>query len=164
MPTPNTIVNWNETTPAKTAGYQNGIFQTDGGSPLEKRTVEYSAPYKVIYAQPGAPLFLSTIILISFDEAVTFAANFAAVGTSSGATGFCGTHPAGSFTYTFKKNSSGTVTTIGTLVVSTGGVLTFASTGGLAQSFLVNDVLEITVGSVDPNILDVTMTLPGYRS
>jgi hypothetical protein len=66
------------------------------------------------------------------------------------------TNPAATYTVTFKKNGS----TIGTAVSTTGGVWTFASSGGTSYSFAVGDVID-AYGSGDTTIANFALSLSG---
>ena len=158
MPTPTGIIAFSPSTPAAPTGSKNVTPQTDGGSPLQKFSFNYDATYDVIFAYIGQPPNAYVVQLIAFPIGVTFPANFA------NSVGFCGTNPTATATYTLKKNHSGAVTTVGTVVVSTGGAFTFASTGGAAQSFVAGDVLEILTPVADLTLADVTFTLHGYKT
>lgn len=72
-----------------------------------------------------------------------FPANFA------GSFGSVGVNPSSSSVYTINKNGSA----IGTITISTGGSLTFATTGSSAQAFSVGDRLEFLA----PAIADATL-------
>ena len=140
--------------------WQADAAYTDSLTGLPERDISanYETPFKVVFAYPGIQPGATLIALCCFDVAVSFPANF------SGSKGFCGTNPTATATYTVKKNSGGTVTTIGTVAISTGGAFTFASTGGTLQSFAAGDVLLILTPASDATLADVAMTLAGYRT
>jgi len=110
-------------------------------------------PYDVVFSLPGAP-GLATFLIVNFSRTVKFQANFA------GSTGRVLTNPTATATFTLLKNGVST----GTVVVSTGGVVTFTSTGGNPVTFNSGDYLEITTPSpVDATLNDFEMTLSGTR-
>lgn len=90
-----------------------------------------------------------------FTEGVNFAANFAG---SQGKITSAGTNPAGTFTAIVKKNGA----QVGTMVISTGGAFTFATTGGATVSFSTDDVLEVFGPAVaDSSLLLFAFTFRG---
>lgn len=98
-------------------------------------------------------------LLHTFTEAVDFPANW------GGAQGSVGTNPAASFVLTLSKITAGVSTTVGTITVSTGGVFTFATSGGTAKSFAVGDVLKIVgPNPLDASIANFSATLTGTRA
>lgn len=82
------------------------------------------------------------LMLYTATEALTFEDDFA------GSYGRCGTNPAASFVMDVQKNGS----SVGTVTVSTGGVFTFATTGG-ALSLAAGDQLKV----VGPNPADISI-------
>ncbi len=103
----------------------------------------------------GSPTVGQTVALLGLPIAGLFAANF------SGSVGSVGTNPTATALYTVKKNGS----TIGTISISTGGVLTFATSGGTTQSYAANDRLTIIAPSpVDAALSDVEFILKGTRT
>lgn len=69
------------------------------------------------------------------------------------------TNPAATYTVTLKKNG----TNIGTATASTGGVWTFATSGGTSFSLAVGDTFN-AYGSGDTTIQDFTLTFKGSVS
>ncbi len=111
-------------------------------------------PYDVVCSLPGKPGASATVLLLTFTRAVTFAGNFA------GSAGTVGTNPTATATYTVNKNGS----SIGTVVVSTGGVVTFTTTAGATEFFVSGDRMTITApSSQDSTLADVAITLAGTR-
>jgi len=89
-------------------------------------------------------------------EAFVIPANFA----SPAARGSCGTNPLASYILSVTRNGSA----IGTITISTGGVFTFATSGGIDQAFAAGDVLRITAPAVaDTTIANVAITIRGVR-
>ena len=111
-------------------------------------------PYDVISGLPGKPGASAIVCLMTFTRTVVFAGNFA------GSAGTVGTNPTSTATYTVKKNGS----SIGTVVVSTGGAVTFTTTAGATETFNSGDRLEVDApGSQDATLSDVAFTLSGTR-
>lgn len=110
-------------------------------------------PYHIIFSLPGNPPVI-TFPIETFPITVNFAANFA------GSVGTVGTNPASTAVYTIQKNGG----TVGTVSISTGGVFTFASTGGTAVSFTSGDRMTIIAPNPqDTSLADVAITLVGTR-
>ena len=85
-------------------------------------------------------------------RAFTFAPNFA------GCLAGCGTNPLSNFVMIVQQNG----TNIGTITISSTGVVTFATTGGAAFPVAVGDLIAIIApASGDPNILRVRFSLKG---
>lgn len=131
------------------------------GNPYTLNVPQYAASpsgsYNVAIELLGQPAGSSaTLALFVFTETVNFAANF------GGSVGTVGTNPTGSQTYTVKKNGS----TIGTVTISTGGVVGFTTSGGATESFASGDELTLigTSGSADATLADVSITLQGTRA
>jgi hypothetical protein len=102
-------------------------------------------------AKPDAA---ALVFLLTYPRVVTFAANFA------GSVGTVRVNPTATATYTVKKNGSA----IGTIVVSTAGVVTFTTTGGAAQAFAVGDRMTVEAPSPqDGTLADAAFTLAGTK-
>lgn len=113
-----------------------------------------SKPYDCITSFVGTLPASQVILLVTFDRPVIFQGNFA---TSVGS---CGVNPTATATFAVAKNGSG----IGTVVVSTGGVVSFTSTSGAAQSFGIGDVMQVTgPASPDVTMANVAFTFSGRR-
>lgn len=115
-----------------------------------------SGPYNVAIELIGQPNGGSSVLaFFVFTETVSFEPNW------SGSAGRVGTNPTGAQTYTLEKNGSA----VGTVSISTGGVVTFATSGGTAVSFASGDELTLigTSGSADATLADVSLTLAGTR-
>lgn len=113
-----------------------------------------SQPYDVVCSLPGLPGVGAVILLLTFTRTVVFPGNF------SGSAGTVGTNPTSTATYTVKKNGS----SIGTVVVSTGGSVTFTTTSGATETFNSGDRMVITAPSPqDATLADVAVTLTGTR-
>lgn len=111
-------------------------------------------PYDIPSIFIGQPPASQVLLLLTIARPVSFAANFA------GSTGSVGTNPAATATFTVLKNG----TSIGTASISTGGVVTFTTSGGAAQSFVAGDVLEVTAPATqDTTLANVSITLVGSR-
>ena len=111
-------------------------------------------PYDLLVSQVGQPANGGKVFLLTFVRTVVFPGNF------SGSVGTVGTNPTSTATYTIKKNGS----SVGTIVVSTGGVVTFTSSGGLAVTFNSGDRMEIDAPTPqDATLADIATTLSGTR-
>lgn len=112
--------------------------------------------YNVSIGLIGQPLGGSlTLAIFVFSEAVNFASNW------SGSVGKVGTNPTVAQTWTLQKNGS----SIGTVTISTGGVVGFTTTGGATESFAVDDELAlIGSSSADATLANVSLTLQGTRA
>jgi hypothetical protein len=116
--------------------------------------VPAKSPYDVVVSFVGKPGAAALVFLLTFTRAVAFTGNF------SGSAGTVGTNPTATATYTVAKNGS----SIGTIVVSTGGVVTFTTTSGAAQSFASGDRMTVTApSSQDATLSDAAFTLAGTR-
>jgi len=99
------------------------------------------------------PTVSEVLLRYTFVEAVAYADNFA------GSDGNIAVNPTSSFVLTIARNGS----SIGTITISTGGVFTFATTGG-AESFAVGDEITITAPSpVDVTAASCSFTLKGLK-
>lgn len=110
-------------------------------------------PYDVTFAYAGAPPNATVLQLICFRLPVTMAGNFA------GSVGHCGGNPTSTAVYTVYKNGS----VIGSVTISTGGVFTFATTGGASVSFAAGNTLSVLTPATDATLSSVTMTFAGTR-
>lgn len=134
----------------------NVPYYADDGTLMDSGTAPGggSNPYDVVCSLVGKPDAGATVLELTLTRNVAFSGNF------SGSQGTVGTNPTSTATYTVKKNGS----SIGTAVVSTGGVVTFTTTSGAAQSFVAGDRMTVTApGSQDATLSDVAMTFAGTR-
>lgn len=145
---------FNSSTPAAPMGYQNVKPQTDGGTPVQMVSFYVPAPM-IVFSLQGFPPAVTVFPWICVTRPISFAANFA------GSAGQVLTNPTATATFTVKKISSGTTTTIGTIVVSTGGVVTFTTTSGAVQSLITGDLLTLTTPTADATLQGVAFTLTG---
>jgi hypothetical protein len=108
-------------------------------------------------AVPGKPAASQPVIIYTCAGApITFPANF----TSPSAKGSVGVNPTATATYTVQKNG----VTAGTIVISTLGVFTFATTSGLPFTLNIGDrFTAIAPGTQDATLSDVGFTLLGTR-
>lgn len=110
-------------------------------------------PYDIGVYLPGQPGDNENIMEYRFPRDVEFADDFA------GSYAFIGTNPTSTATYSIKKNGSA----VGTMQVTSGGVVTFNTTGG-ATSFTAGDRLTISAPTPqDATLADVSITLAGAR-
>jgi hypothetical protein len=94
-----------------------------------------------------------------FAFAVNFAANWGVGGTIPPAGGVDG-NPAATATITVKKNS----VTVGTISISTGGALTFATSSGATVSLAAGDVLQFYNQAVaDGSLSGLDIVMVGTR-
>jgi hypothetical protein len=99
------------------------------------------------------PTSSEPLVLYCVPNALKFPADFAG---STGAIAASGTNPAASFVMPVFKNA----TQIGTITISTSGVFSFATTGGLEQLVAANDVIRILGPAIpDTTITNITATL-----
>ena len=116
--------------------------------------VSTAAPYDIASGLAGKPGASALVLIFSAPRAVSFAGNFA------NSKGTAGVNPTVTATYTINKNGSG----IGTIAVSTGGVVTFTTSSGAAQALAIGDRLTVVApSSQDATLADVAFTLAGTR-
>ncbi len=109
------------------------------------------AGYRVVpqYSRVGKPAGGEKVIA-KLRVAGRFLADF------PGAMGSVGGNPTATAVYTVEVG----VTTVGTVTISTGGVFSFATTGGVDQDFAAGDVLTIRAPAVaDATLADITFVL-----
>lgn len=86
---------------------------------------------------------------------------FTIPGNCAGSAGKVGTNPTATAVFAILKNGG----SVGTISISTGGVFTFATTAGAAQSFAVGDVLSVTTPTPqDATLADVGVAFLGTRT
>jgi hypothetical protein len=131
----------------------NGMSVT--GSPVTASgTLAISAVYQLGCFLAGMPAASQMVGVWAFLYAWTLPAN------AAGSSGKCGTNPTSSATYNIKKNGS----TVGTVAISTGGVFTFATTGGTSVSFAAGDTLTLVApSSPDATLSDVQVIFLANR-
>lgn len=101
---------------------------------------------------PTSPLSSEVLLDFISDTAFSLAANLV------GCTASCGTNPAATFVLDVQKNGL----SIGSITISTLGVVTFATTGAAAQAIVIGDVLTVLGPAVaDTNIMRLRFTLQG---
>jgi hypothetical protein len=114
-------------------------------------------PVRLASGVPGKPAAGQEALLFVVDLPIVFPANFTG---STGGFGPNGAHPAATATYIVYRNS----TQIGTAIISTTGVFTFATTGGSQQTANTGDVISaIAPGTQDASMASVTMTFMAFR-
>lgn len=112
-----------------------------------------ASAYRVGFFFTTAPAASEILLLHTFPDDVDFADDFA------DAVADIGTNPAATFNLDVLKNGS----SVGTISISTGGTVTFTTTGG-AVSFVTGDQLRI-VGPASPGTAaNVSVTLKGTLS
>jgi hypothetical protein len=111
-------------------------------------------PYDIASGLPGLPGASALVLIFTATRAITIPANL------SGSTGTVGTNPTSTATYTINKNGS----SIGAVIVSTLGVVTFTTTSGTAKSLASGDRLTVVApGSQDATLADVSFTFACTR-
>jgi hypothetical protein len=101
---------------------------------------------------PGTPTANQLIAKTVIARTITFPANF------STSFGDVGTNPTGAFTITVALQGA----VIGTITVSTGGIFTFATTGGVEIIADAGDVLELEAQTpADATVANISVTLVG---
>ncbi len=119
------------------------------------------APYEASCSFFGAIPYSSELIGAHyFPIATTFLANFAApVGIDGIAGGGCLINPTATFTAIVKKLSGGIQTSIGTMIISTSGDVSFSVT---ATDFAAGDsILFFGPASADASVQDIWWTILG---
>lgn len=112
-----------------------------------------SAPYFIGFFFTTAPTASEVLCLHTFTDTVVFEDEWA------GSIGDVGTNPAGTFTLTVARNG----VTVGTISISTGGVLTFVTTG-TTVTFVSGDQIRVTAQvALDAALANVSITLKGTR-
>lgn len=116
-------------------------------------------PYELSAYVPG--LYANGVLIYRkrFSYAVTFPANWGVGLTDAPAAGVDG-NPTSTATITVKKNS----VTVGTFSISTGGVVTFATTGGATVAFANGDVMQVYNQAVaDGTLAGLDFVMVGTR-
>jgi hypothetical protein len=109
-----------------------------------------------VSAVVGKPAAGQLVLIYTAEATETFPANF----TGPQSYGSVGTNPTATAVYSIFKNA----TNVGTVSVSTSGVFTFATTGGVGFSLNAGDRLTMVApGSQDATLSDVGITLVGTR-
>jgi len=140
-----------DTDPASFSGEASKTVTVNSG----ETGLEFTTPpYDIGMFLPGVPTNSQLLLQYVFDRAVDFPDEFA------GAQGLVGTNPTAIATIDVKKGGS----SIGTISISTGGVVTFVTAGGAVESFVAGDKLElIAQASADATLSDVSITFSGVR-
>ncbi|HNA87302.1 MAG TPA: hypothetical protein PLB04_17135 [Nitrospira sp.] len=114
--------------------------------------------YFVPFGFTTAPTSDEVLLLHTFPVAVTFLDEWL------GAYGNVGTNPASTFTFTVKKRTAaGVLTTVGTITVTSGGVITFA-TSGTTVSFAVGDQIQVIAQNTVETIANASFTFAGTEN
>jgi hypothetical protein len=133
-----------------------GDISTDkltGDFPATRISGTLAAPYDVVSALPGKPGDGAKVALVTFTRTVVFADNF------GGSRGSVGDPPTAEAVYSVLKNG----TAIGTVTISTLGVVTFATTGGQVTYDAADRMLIVAPTPQDATLADVAITLAGMR-
>lgn len=110
-------------------------------------------PVSAVVGKPGAG---QLVLIYTVEATETFPANF----TGPQSYGSAGVNPTATAIYSIFKNASN----VGTVSISTSGVFTFATTGGIGFSLNAGDRLTMVApGSQDATLSDVGITLVGTR-
>lgn len=111
--------------------------------------------YFVPFGFTTAPSSDEVMLLHTFAEAVTFQDEWL------GSYGNVGTLPGSTFTFTVKKRTAaGVLSTVGTISITSGGVITFA-TSGTTVSFAVGDQIQVIAQTTVGTIADASFTFTG---
>ena len=114
--------------------------------------------YFVPFGFTTAPTSDEVLLLHTFPVAVTFLDEWL------GSYGNVGTNPASTFTFTVKKRTAaGVLTTVGTITVTSGGVITFA-TSGTTVSFAVGDQIQVIAQNTVGTIANASFTFAGTEN
>lgn len=141
--TPTSVNLTNGTSLSLTTGVAGILPIANGGT-----GVSTNPPVMLPVSLVGMPGASATVFLFTAPVAISFAGNFA------GSFGSVGVNPTATATYSVKKNGS----SVGTIVISTGGVVTFTTTSGASQSLAAGDVLAV----VGPTSQDATLANGAY--
>lgn len=124
-------------------------------------TAAANSTVALVSSVPGKPAAGQEVMIYVADRNLTIPANFAG---SVGGFGPSGAFPSSSVSYTVKLFHSGAWTTVGTVTVSSAGVFSFATTGGVLFSVVSSDVLSILAPAVQDTVLaSVSMTIQALR-
>jgi len=149
-------------------GILSTLFDSPGTAWADGQIAQYSSslgklirvvdrPIFPVSGVGGKPSAGQLVGIYTAGASFIFPANFA----SPNSYGTVGTNPTATATYSVYKNGS----LIGTIAVSTSGVFTFATSGGVSVTFNAGDRLTIVApGSQDATMQDVGITLVGTRS
>lgn len=124
---------------------------------LAGQTVPATAPvvpYSVPFGFSEIPVSDELLFLHVFAEAVTFADDWA------GSQYYVGSNPSATFVLTIQKNGS----TIGTISVSTGGIATFATSGGSTVCNVGDRLTALAPTTPDISAGNMAFTLKGTRA
>lgn len=123
----------------------------DGLEQLVLRVSARALSYVVPFGFTTAPTASEVMLLHTFADSVTFKQDWA------GSSGKVGVNPAATYSLDVQKNG----VSVGTISISTGGVVTFSS-GGLEVEFAAGDVMEIRGAATAPTSLaNVSVALKG---
>jgi len=137
-----------ETRLCYTDGTANGIIEVGAAG------AGGANPYDVGMFLPGVPTNSQLLLQYVFVRAVDFPDEFV------GSKGLVGTNPTAAATIDVKKNG----TSIGTISITTGGVVTFVTAGAGVENFVAGDKLElIAQASADATLADISITFNGTR-
>jgi hypothetical protein len=117
--------------------------------PAEVQQVPVSFPF-------SGTITATAMVHIPMTMPVTIAAF-----SSANAATYVGANPAATATFTLYKVRSGTATSIGTVQISTSGVITFGGSGD--SNILLGDVLRMT-SPADTTLADVGITVMALRT
>lgn len=114
-----------------------------------------SAPYDVGFYANGLPGDAATVMKFTAARAFTLADNFA------GSVGHVTVNPSLSAAFDVKKNGG----SIGTITVSTLGVVSFSTVGATPETFAIGDRIEVTAPTPqDATLADVSISFAGTRA
>ena len=106
--------------------------------------------YDMRFGFTSTPTSTQVLETVPIPRDIEIPANMAA------SVGIVGTNPTSSFVMTLKDDGS----TIGTVTISTGGVFTFATSGGSAKTVLAGSILTLEApGTVDATVANAVLTI-----
>lgn len=115
--------------------------------------------YSVPFGFATTPGDSEVMLLHVFAEPVDFADDFA------GSQEYVGVLPTADYTFTVARIVAGVPTDIGTIVITTLGVVTFTTTGVGVESFAVGEVMRVTgQASADATLANCAFTLKGNKA
>lgn len=127
--------------------------QTDLQAALDAKAAVSDIPFTIGTGFEETPTASYVIARYTFAEDIDFADDF------SGAQGNIGTNPTSSFVIDVAVNGS----PVGTITISTGGVFTFATTGGALSCLIGDEILFTAPATPDATAAGSSFTLKGTR-
>lgn len=133
-------------------------WQSDGAFPISNVAAYIptgGTPYRMAFPLLGNPAGSVSYPWHAFPVAVSFPSNF------TGSVGAVLTNPTATATFTVNKTSGGVTTAVGTISVSTSGVVTFTTTGGTPVTVAAGDYFTLASPARDATLAGLMFTLVG---